>query len=66
MLVVGQKRKSFTKKSSTTDCIRAALKFLFFINCEEVQVECLKIQRSIDKHFTKDKKETTIKDLFNV
>ena len=39
---------------------------LFATNSEEVQVECLKIERSIGQHFTKNKKQTTINDLFKL
>ena len=38
--------------------------FLFSANGEAVQVDCLKIEQTIDKHFTKNKKQTTIKDIF--
>ena len=34
--------------------------FLFSTNGEAVQADCLKIERNKDKHFTKNKKQTTI------
>ena len=38
----------------------------FSTNGEAVQAECLKIKRNIDKYFRKNKKQTTIKDLFKL
>ena len=71
MLVARQKRKHAHKTLRETAQLLIALELLqnfllFVINDEEVQVECLKIEKSIDKHFTKNKKQTTINDLFNV
>ena len=37
---------------------------LFSTNAEAVQADCLKIEQNIYKHFTKNKKQTTIKDFF--
>ena len=37
---------------------------LFSANGEAVQADCLKIERNIDKHFTKNKKQTTITDFY--
>ena len=40
--------------------------FLFSTNDEAVQAECLKIERNIDKSFTKSKKQTMTKDFFRL
>lgn len=39
---------------------------LFGIYGETFQADCLKIERNIDKHFTENKKETTIKDFLKL
>ena len=38
----------------------------FSFNGEAVQADCLKIERNIDKHFAKNKKQATIKDSFKL
>ena len=40
--------------------------FLVFNNDEAVQADCLMIELNIDKHFTKNKKQTTIKDFLKL
>ena len=40
--------------------------FLFSTNDEAVQADCLKIERNIDKSFTKSKKQTMTKDFFRL
>ena len=42
-------------------CIAGSSKTL-----EAVQADCLQIERNIDKHFTKNKKQTAIKDFFKI
>ena len=39
---------------------------LFLTNSEAVQADCLKIERNVDKHFTENKKQTTIKNYFKL
>ena len=39
---------------------------LFSTNGKAVQADCLKIKRNIDKHFTKNKKQTAIKDFLKL
>ena len=39
---------------------------LFSTNGETVQADCLKIELNIDKHFTKNNRQTTIKDFFKL
>ena len=39
---------------------------LFSMNSEAVQAYCLKIGQNIDKHFTENKKQTTIKEFLKL
>ena len=54
-------------KSNLLLALEALQKFCLFPTDEEaVEADCLKVQQNIDKHFTKNKKQTTIKDFFKL
>ena len=40
--------------------------FLVFNNGVAVQADCLMIEQNIDKHFTENRKQTTIKNFFKL
>ena len=54
-------------KSDHLPALEVLQKFsLFSTNCEAVQSDCLMMKGKVDKYFTKDKKQTTIKDFFKL
>ena len=56
-----------TGKSELLLALEVLQKFsLFSTNGEAVQADCLKIEQNIDKHFTKNNKQPTIKDFFKL
>ena len=56
-----------TGKSDLLLASKVLQKFsLFSSTGEEAQADCLKIERNIDKNFTKNKKQTTIKEFFRL
>ena len=60
--VLGEEPIEYLGKSDLLLALEIFQKFsLFSTSGEAVQKNCMKIERNIDKHFTKNKKQTTIK-----